>query len=65
MLTVFSNPRTELQILTEHMLDKTVLLRLIRYCTVFEQEEKKDEKTGLIFQVKIKKLAAYHQYYAV
>lgn len=59
------DPRTELQILTEHMLDKTVLVQLIRYCTVFEQEEKKDEKTGLIFQVKIKKVAAYHQYYAV
>src|SRR5690554_2418168 len=60
-----NDPRTELQILTEHMLDKTVLVRLIRYCTVFEQEEKKDEKTGLIFQVKVKKIAAYHQYYAV
>ncbi|WP_417619835.1 type I restriction endonuclease subunit R [Oceanihabitans sediminis] len=60
-----NDPRTELQILTEHMLDKTVLVQLIRYCTVFEQEEKKDEKTGLIFQVKIKKVAAYHQYYAV
>jgi len=60
-----NDPRTELQILTEHMLDKTVLVRLIRYCTVFEQEEKKDEKTGLIFQIKIKKVAAYHQYYAV
>src|SRR5690606_5921683 len=35
------------------------------YCTVFEQEEKKDKNTGLIFQVKIKKVAAYHQYYAV
>jgi len=57
--------RTELQILTEYMLDKKVLVELIRYCTVFEQEEKKDENTGLVFQVKIKKVAAYHQYYAV
>ncbi|MGV8815368.1 MAG: HsdR family type I site-specific deoxyribonuclease [Gelidibacter sp.] len=57
--------RTELQILTEHMLNKKTLVELIRYCTVFEQEEKKDKKTGLIFQVKIKKVAAYHQYYAV
>ena len=47
------------------MLNKKTLVELIRYCTVFEQEEKKDEKTGLIFQVKIKKVAAYHQYYAV
>jgi type I restriction enzyme R subunit len=57
--------RTELQILTEYMLNKKTLVELIRYCTVFEQEEKKDDKTGLIFQVKIKKVAAYHQYYAV
>lgn len=57
--------RTPLQILTEHMLNKKTLVELIRYCTVFEKEEKKDEKTGLISQVKIKKVAAYHQYYAV
>jgi type I restriction enzyme R subunit len=29
------------------MLNKKTLVELIRYCTVFEQEEKKDEKTGL------------------
>lgn len=57
--------RTELQILTEYLLNKKTLIELIRYCTVFEQEEKKDEKTGLISQVKIKKVAAYHQYYSV
>ncbi len=60
-----NNPRTELQILTEYMLNKKTLVELIRYNTVFEQEEKKDDKTGLVFQVKIKKVAAYHQYYAV
>lgn len=59
------DPRTDLQILTAYMLNKKTLVELIRYCTVFEQEEKKDKKTGLIFQVKIKKVAAYHQYYAV
>ena len=57
--------RTELQLLTEYMLNKKALVELIRYCTVFEQEEKKDDKTGLIFQAKIKKIAAYHQYYSV
>ena len=57
--------KTELQILTEHMLDRKTLVELIRYCTVFESEEKKDQKTGLIFQTKVKKVAAYHQYYAV
>ena len=60
-----NDPRTELQILTEYMLNKKTVVELIRYCTVFEQEEKKDDKTGLIFQIKIKKVAAYHQYYAV
>ena len=57
--------KTELQILTEQMLDRKTLVELIRYCTVFESEEMKDQKTGLIFQTKVKKVAAYHQYYAV
>ncbi len=56
---------TPLQDLTKWMLNKKTLVELIRYCTVFEKEEKKDEKTGIISQVKIKKVAAYHQYYAV
>ncbi|HHB51766.1 MAG TPA: type I restriction endonuclease subunit R, partial [Saprospiraceae bacterium] len=60
-----NDPSTELQTLTEYMLNKKTLVELIRYNTVFEQEEKKDEKTGLVFQVKVKKVAAYHQYYAV
>lgn len=62
---VANEVRTELQILTEYMLNKKTLVELIRYCTVFEKEEKKDEKTGIIFQVNIKKVGAYHQYYAV
>lgn len=57
--------QTDLQVMTKHMFDKRVLLNLIRYCTVFEAEEKKDEKTGLVSISKIKKVAAYHQYYAV
>ena len=56
---------TDLQVMTKHMFDKRVLLNLIRYCTVFEAEEKKDETTGLVSISKIKKVAAYHQYYAV
>lgn len=56
---------TPLQDLTKWMLNKKTLVELIRYCTVFEKEEKKDEETGVISQVKIKKVAAYHQYYAV
>ena len=57
--------QTDLQVMTKHMFDKRVLLNLIRYCTVFEAEEKKDEKTGLVSISKIKKVAAYHQYYSV
>lgn len=56
---------TELQTLSEFMLNKKVLLNLIRYCTVFESEEKVDKTTGLISVSKVKKVAAYHQYYAV
>ena len=41
------------------------MLKLIRFNTVFESEEVKDEKTGLLSLVKIKKIAAYHQYYLV
>ncbi len=55
----------ELQILAERMFKKKTLLDLIRYNTVFESEEVKDPKTGLLSVVKIKKVAAYHQYYAV
>jgi len=56
--------QTDLQILTEYMLNKDTLIKLIRYCTVFEQEEVKSAE-GIISQIKIKKVAAYHQYYAV
>lgn len=54
----------EMQLLAKYMLDQETLLKLIRYNTVFEQEEKKDEK-GIVSVVKVKKVAAYHQYYAV
>ena len=55
----------ELQIMCERMLDKEVLLNLIRFNTVFEKEEVKDDKTGILSIVTIKKIAAYHQYYAI
>lgn len=54
-----------IQIMTSYMLEKQTLLRLIRYNTVFEQEEVKDEKSWLYSVTTIKKVAAYHQYYAV
>lgn len=55
----------ELQIMTENMLKPDVLLKLIRYNTIFESEEVKNKKTGLVSMTKIKKVAAYHQYYMV
>jgi type I restriction enzyme R subunit len=55
----------EMQIMTERMFEKKTLINLIRYNTVFESEEKMDTKTGIKSIVKIKKVAAYHQYYAV
>lgn len=56
---------TPLQNMLSYMLNKKTLVELIRYCTVFEKEEKKNEDTGIVSQIKIKKVAAYHQYYAV
>jgi len=53
------------KIMSERMLDKKVLLNLIRFNTVFEKEEMKDKKTEVLSIVTIKKVAAYHQYYAV
>jgi type I restriction enzyme R subunit len=55
----------ELQIMTEQMLKPDVLLKLVRFNTVFESEEIKDEETGILSLVKVKKVAAYHQFYVV
>jgi len=57
--------RTELEILTEGMLNKTTLLDLIRCFTVFEETKTQDVKTDIVTIKKTKKIAAYHQYYAV
>ena len=55
----------ELKTLVEYMLEPTTLLKLVRYNTVFEKEEQVDEQTGLTSVQTIKKVAAYHQYYAI
>ncbi len=47
------------------MLDKETLLDLIRHFIVFEKSKTEDPKTGVVTIETIKKLAAYHQYYAV
>ncbi len=47
------------------MLNKHTLLDLLRHFIVFEKTSRTDEKSGLTQTEIVKKLAAYHQYYAV
>jgi type I restriction enzyme R subunit len=58
-----SNLTNQLEILIEGMLNKATLLDLIRYFTVFEHT--KVENSTITKIQKVKKIAAYHQYYAV
>lgn len=67
-----SNGKTEeshlvgqLETLIKGMLNKETLLDLIRHFIVFEKSKKEDQETGIITIETVKKLAAYHQYYAV
>lgn len=61
-----NNPDTnELEILTQEMLNKGTLLDLIRHFTVFEKIKVVDPTTEVVTLQTIKKLGAYHQYYAV
>lgn len=55
----------ELETLIKGMLNPGVLLELIRSFTVFEKSKKVEQKTGLVQIETVKKLASYHQYYAV
>lgn len=67
----------QLETLINGMLDKETLLDLIRHFVVFEKSQKvelvksrdggvgKDPETGISTVTTVKKLAAYHQYYAV
>lgn len=54
----------EIQTLIQGMLKPSVLLDLVRNFTVYEDERKFDDQ-GLPFVHTVKKVAAYHQYYAV
>jgi type I restriction enzyme R subunit len=47
------------------MLNKETLIDLIRHFIVFEKSKKEDPDTGITTISTVKKLAAYHQYYAV
>jgi type I restriction enzyme R subunit len=55
----------QLETLIKGMLDKKTLLDLIRHFIVFEKSKKEDKETGIITIQTEKKLASYHQYYAV
>ncbi len=56
---------SEMETLIKGMLNKETLLDLIRHFVVFEKSKKEDSKTGITSIKTVKKIAAYHQYYAV
>ena len=55
----------QLETLIKGMLDKKTLLDLIRHFIVFEKSKKEDRETGIITIETVKKMASYHQHYAV
>lgn len=57
--------KPQMETLLKGMLQPSTLLDLVRNFIVFEKTKKEDAKTGLIQIFTEKKLAAYHQYYAV
>jgi type I restriction enzyme, R subunit len=56
---------SQLETLIEGMLNKETLLDIIRHFIVFEKSKREDAATGITTISTVKKLAAYHQYYAV
>lgn len=54
----------QIETLIEGMLNPLTLLNLVRSFIVFEKS-KKEDKNGIVTIETVKKLAAYHQYYAV
>ncbi|GAB2954982.1 type I restriction endonuclease subunit R [Hymenobacter coalescens] len=55
----------QLETLIWGMLAPATLLDLLRHFVVFEKSKKEDPQTGVITIATVKKVAAYHQYYAV
>jgi type I restriction enzyme R subunit len=56
---------SQLETLIKGMLNKVTLLDLVRHFIVFEKSKREDPDTGIISIHTVKKVAAYHQYYAV
>jgi len=55
----------QVETLIRGMLNKKTLLDLVKQFIVFEKTRKEVKKTGLTSVVTVKKLAGYHQYFAV
>lgn len=55
----------QMEILIKGMLNRETLIDLVRHFIIFEQNKKEDPKTKVINIQTVKKLASYHQYYAV
>jgi type I restriction enzyme R subunit len=55
----------QLETLIKGLLNPVTLLDMIRHFTVFEQSKKEDLQTGITTIETVKKMAGYHQYYAV
>lgn len=55
----------QMETLLKGMLNKETLIDLVRHFIVFEKSKKEDKDTGIITVQTVKKLASYHQYYAV
>lgn len=55
----------QLETLLKGMLNPATMLDLVRNFIVFEKSKKEDLKTGITQIETVKKIAAYHQYYAV
>lgn len=60
-----SHLTSQMETLIPGMLNKKTLLDLVQNFIVFEKSKKEDPKTGITSVETVKKLAAYHQYYAV
>ena len=56
---------SQLETLIRGVLAPATLLEVIRHFTVFEKSRREDPKTGLTTVETVKKIAAYHQFYAV
>ena len=56
---------SQLETLIRGMLNKKTLLDLIHHFIVFEKSKREDKETGIVSIQTVKKMAYYHQYFAV